>query len=223
MRGLGWERWGAVSGIIFVVLIVVGFTLLPQNPGGEGTAQEWTAFFTDNSNQLSPFPPNRITAHTALVALAGFFFLWFVGALWARLRQAEGAPGWGSGVAFAGGVAYVVLFFMATSATVAIPNSLSRYDNFQLDPNSGMLLLGMSYWLLGHTGVAAGVLISATSAVAIKTRVLPSWLAWPGFAVAVLSVLTIILWWFMWLVWLWVLLTSVLMLIRRAGAAQPST
>ena len=217
MRGLGWERWGAVSGIIFVVLIVVGFTLLPQGPGSEGTAQEFTDFFTDNRN------PNPTSVGTALVALAGFFFLWFVGALWARLRQAEGAPGWGSGVAFAGGVAYVVLFFMATSANVAMSNSLSRYDNFQVDPNSGMLLRGMSYWLLGHAGVAAGVLISATSAVAIKTRVLPLWLAWPGFAVAVLSVLAIFLWWFIWLVWLWVLLTSVLMLIRRTDAAQPST
>jgi hypothetical protein len=60
--------------------------------------------------------------------------------------------------------------------------------------------------------VGMSVLIAATSAVTLRTGILPGWLAWAGFAVALVALLRFLGPLSAWVPLLWVVAVSVLML-----------
>jgi hypothetical protein len=77
-----WERWSALGGIVFVVLLLVaGF--LPGSPPKTGdSAAKIADFVTDKGDEL------RWAGYIG--ALAGVAFFWFLGGVWRVLRRAEG-------------------------------------------------------------------------------------------------------------------------------------
>lgn len=96
-----WKQIGAAGGILFVVLQVVSQSLIQMGgsePAFDAPAAEIETFFMNRNIQLS-------LIGGFLSTLSIIAFLWFLGALWARLRRHEGEPGWLSLVAFASGLA----------------------------------------------------------------------------------------------------------------------
>jgi hypothetical protein len=162
------ERLGAATGILFVVALVVGFVFGPdQPPGFNDTAQQVSTYVHDNRDEIQ--------AMTALFAIGGFFFLWFLGSLARALRLAEGpGPGRLGAVAFGGGIS------LATLATAGVAAQWAASYHGDLDPTlvRGLFDVGVGAFLL--VGIGAAVLVGASSLVALRSGVLPSALAGYG-------------------------------------------
>ena len=70
------HRWAALSGIVFVVLMLVGAAFVADVPKGDASAQEIASYLTDSGN------------HTRNIIGA---YLWVLGGLafWGSLRACE--------------------------------------------------------------------------------------------------------------------------------------
>ena len=128
------------------------------------------------------------------------------------LRGAEG-EGYGfSSVSLAGGLLFIALVVAGAAVEIVYPATLARFENFQQDAQLGFLSLALSGWMYRFAFVGMSVLIAATSAVTLRTGILPEWLAWAGFAVALVALLRFLGPLSAWVPLLWVVAVSVLML-----------
>ena len=129
---------------------------------------------------------NREFIALVLLLAASLFFIVFVSVLRGRLEYAEGGAGVWTMAAFGAGLVSTALWTVA-AALYAVP-SLQTYgkDGFQLDPDTFRLLnsAGFVVWYSG--GTIMSVLVLATSVLGIRAGVVPRWLSWLGFAVALL-------------------------------------
>lgn len=83
------ERIGAIGGVLFVALQLVGQSLIQvggSEPSFDATSQEIVEFFESRNTVL--FNTGSYLSVLSLIALLGF-----LGSLWNVLRRAEGEPG----------------------------------------------------------------------------------------------------------------------------------
>src|SRR6476660_9525903 len=76
------SRYAAATGIFFVVLVVIGFLVQPKPPSSDASAVEVLEYVKDHHDALHVIQ--------LIFGLAGFFFIWFIGAL--RSLLGGGAP-----------------------------------------------------------------------------------------------------------------------------------
>ena len=209
-----WQRLAAASGIVFVVLWLVGRfmrTVLVGSPDWDAPAQEIITFFADNETALS--------VGSQLGMLSIFFFLLFLGSLYSVLRRGEGDTGWLSALALGSGVAAGVLLIAANEFAL---QATHRAEG-GIDPQVLRMLLSLSFHFDIRTGYMPAVLLAATAIVTFRTQALPRWLGWIGAVLAVAFLVTspmevpvpIVFLLFL----LWVLATSVV-LIGRVGSSD---
>lgn len=207
------ERWAPIGGIVFVVLMVVGSMLIGDVPGPDAPEQEIAAYLADSNNHTR----NIIGAYLWVVgALA---FLWFLTRLRSDLHRAEDGTGALSNLAFGAGVAFTAVWMVSAAAFAAVPYVIelraapvSDPDLVRVLPPMGRLLL-----LLG-CGFAGLLFLLAVSGVSFQTGVLPRWLAWLGIVAAVVLLFDVI---YLNITpfWAWVLIASIVMLMRREETA----
>src|SRR5437868_345975 len=98
MARWNWERLAGGSGILFVVLFVIGWFVPGKQPSLSASNAKWVHYFVSNSREI------KVSA--ILFGLALMAFIWFGGSLAARLRDAGearlGAIAFGGTVATAG-------------------------------------------------------------------------------------------------------------------------
>ena len=197
----GWERWAPLAGAAAVVLWVVAFLIgAPDSPDFQNaTGDEWRTYATENEPQ--------IFSSRWLFLLGLLLFLLFLGTLRASLRAAEGEPAPWSAAAFGSGIATAAL--LIANATPLIVAALA---GDALDAGAAQALgLAETAFFIGAE-IAAAALLVATGLVAVRTRILPAWLAWASFAVAVWLLILPIGWAGLLVGFpLWVLLVSVLL------------
>ena len=103
------ERLGAASGLVGAVLGPIGFSLFGGTALGDslngGSKQSLAAAIT------APAPAQAFLGNS-LDVLSSCLLIVFAARLWARLRRAEGSPGWLSIAALAG-------FVLGIAATLA--------------------------------------------------------------------------------------------------------
>ena len=107
MSDRDWERLGAATGAVSVLLFIIGFAILPTPPDVDALPLEIHAYYIEEQGGIQ----------AAMVLLTGalFFFIWFLGSLRSALRVAEGGTGRVSSIAFAGGlVSAGALFSLVT-------------------------------------------------------------------------------------------------------------
>ncbi|HYX77754.1 MAG TPA: hypothetical protein VE727_00205, partial [Solirubrobacterales bacterium] len=93
---MNWRRIVPLTGLVFVVLLVVSFIVGGDTPDPDASAQEVASFYTSHDTS---------TAVSALLGGLGVvFFLFFLGILRGELRRHEEGPGVLSGTVFAGGI-----------------------------------------------------------------------------------------------------------------------
>ena len=96
MSDRDWERLGAATGAVSVLLFIIGFGIFPAPPDVDASAAEIHAYFVDERE--------GIQTSMVLLTAALFFYIWFLGSLRSALRSAEGGAGRVSSIAFAGGL-----------------------------------------------------------------------------------------------------------------------
>ncbi|HYY33172.1 MAG TPA: hypothetical protein VE693_06245 [Gaiellaceae bacterium] len=202
MYGFRWERWSAMTGVLFVACFLLGLALI-SNTGD--TTSGVQSFYADSGNRAK-----EVTAFFFLVA-AGIAFLAFLGTLRTMLDRAESGPGTLSGLIFGAGTIATTLI-IAGAAVSAAPAMLAGDQDFQLAPNTAEALNWAGYLLLVAGVMAASIVVLATSTAALRTSVLPAWVGWIGLVVAVVMLLSI--YYFPMIIFAgWILLVSLLMIV----------
>lgn len=211
-----WEQLAGAGGIAYVVLQLIAQGLIQiggAEPSFNAPAGEIISFF-ENRNRL------LFNAGGFLSSLSILAFIWFLGALWARLRRHEGAPAWMSLVAFGTALAGVAVSMASDGWGLAVfrieeglDPQLARYM-FD-DGNLGFATL----WVF-----LAGFLL-ATSIVALRDGALPRWLGWLGLVTGAALLIGRAFWDMpsgvifipYMLFYLWLIASSIV-LVRRAGS-----
>ena len=206
-----WERWAPATGILYVALFVIAFVITGDGPGDSD--EEILSYYADSGNRATDI------AAFFLIAAGVLLFLWFLVTLRSRLRSAEEEPKTLSVLAFAGGLTSAALLLAADALFAAVSGTVEFTDEFRVDPNTARLVGSVGYLLFVGSTMAAAVLVAATSTIALKGTVLPKWFGWVGF-VAALALLVAIFFFPIFVLWAWVLVMSVLLLLR-APVTQP--
>lgn len=169
------EQLGVASGIGAVVLFVIGFSLITSWPQPDATGEELREFILASRTTL--------LAQAFLIGVAVLAGMWFFGSMRSTLRRAEGGTGRVSTIAAAGGIGGLAFVLGGTAIGVGVANQLAR----TADPG---VLLG--FWHVSNAVFVFAAFpfvlaIGAASVVALRTGILPRWLAYGGVVPIALS------------------------------------
>jgi hypothetical protein len=207
-------RLGGIGGILYVVLFIPAYIVgSPDAPNRASTDQGVFDYFAEGLGAFLFF-------NGVLTIFALFFLLWFLGALYGVLRSAEGDEegGWLSSAALVGGIVFATLSYAGVAVEIVHPATLSRFEDFEPDPQLVFMTLALASWLYHFCQVGTSVLATATSLLALRTGILPTWMAYVGFVVALLALLHFLIPLLGALAGLlWIAVVSVLMLTGSVG------
>jgi hypothetical protein len=204
-QGLKTPRAAAFAGIVFSLLLMTGMiivrTTIPPDPSQD------TAAFVAYSE--------RVSFAFGLLPFAGIAFLWFVGVLRDRLGTLEdrffGTVFFGSALLFlatlftAGALAGAIVKIMATT-----PDSALRSGSYAL--SRANIYQTVNFYVIKM----AGVFMVSTSTISLRTRIIPRWMAFLGFASALALLLNFGVFEWVPLVFpLWIFLLSIYILIEN--------
>lgn len=222
MNDTKWEQYGALAGLVFVILVVVGAFIAGSPPRPDDSIQKIADYYRNHTG--------AIKTGAFLTGLAGVAFLWFLGSLWSTLRRSEDTRRLAT-IATGGGIVGLILALLAFALNSSVAIALNSRDSLQfLNPKFIYLLSGVIGGM-GNFGIA--VLVAATGVAILRTRVFPAWLAGPsmlialgwivgGLVVATDSSVIFTIGFVVFLLWLvWILLISFFMF--RPQAAVPAT
>jgi hypothetical protein len=178
VRASGFDRWSPLSGAVFVALWAIAFVVLGQTVESSDSDANILAYIRDQGHR-----DKEVIALFLLLA-ASLSFVVFISALRARLELGEGRAGIWTMAAFGAGLVSVGLWTVAAGLYALRSGSMYGAGGLQFDPNTFRLLndAGFIVWYSG--GTIMSVLVLATSVIGIRAGVVPRWLAWLGFAVA---------------------------------------
>ena len=162
------EKWASLSGLVFVVLSVVGAFLAGSPPKVSDHDPKILKFYVDNQDTL------KVSSY--LAGLGIVFFLFFLGIVWTRLRTAEGGHGRLAGTSAMAGV--------ATAAIASVGFGINAYS--ALHPAESPDLYRLATVIFGILSFAVLVYVEAASIVILRTKFLPAWLGWLGMLSALL-------------------------------------
>jgi hypothetical protein len=205
-RPLNSPRAAALAGVMFAVLFTTALALMRSAlPDTLSADADW----------LTDAAATRITIGLGMVPFAGIAFLWFMGVVRDRFKDAEDQLF--SSVFIGSGLLFLAMVFVsaaiaggivATAPLIADEQSRSEITTFG---RSVMLQVSNVYALR-----MAGVLLISLATMWLRTGVMPRWLAFLTYAVAlVLLVVTTLSLWVTLIFPAWVLGVSILILVQN--------
>ena len=210
MSSAGWERFAPLSGIVAVVLWVVG-TIVTETTdiSDRDTGLELLVVFREDTNTL--------LAGGIIFAFGVVFFIWFLGSLRARLWRAEGGLGRLTAIAYGSGLlAALCLLFQAA------PIVQGAIDEDDLGPGAAQSLQLISNAFFGGTEITLIPMFVAVGLLTLRTRVFPAWLGWVSFVIALILVIIPIGWvGVVFLFPLWTIVTSVILFVKPPPPPGP--
>ncbi len=172
-----WNRWGAASGYLAIVLGFAAASFERGAPPANAPVEQSLAYFVKYRSEL--------LAQSLLFVLSAGALLWFIGCLRAFLRRAEGQEGRLSGVAFGAGVLWAGLQLVLQGAQVALAMGATP----ELPPVLAGLMGDLTYALSVIAYVPMAILLAAVAVVSWRYKAFPSWLGWLSAAAAVVNLL----------------------------------
>jgi len=168
-------RAAAIAGIMFSVLFVGAFSLLRINvPSDPGESGEWLK----TSSGSVGFALN-------LLPFAGIAFLWFVGTLRDRLGQLEDR--FFATVFLGSSLLFLAMLFTLAAIVGAMILTFAAESKNLLDSVSFHFARTLAFTIVNIYMIKmAAVFMFSTSTVVIYTNIAPRWVAFLGFALALL-------------------------------------
>ena len=213
-----WERWGPLSGVVFVALMIISFAVAGDSPSNDDSDAKIAAFVGKHSEQV------RNIVGFFIVLAAALFLLAFFAALRSRLVQEEAGSGRLGALAFGAGIASAVFLFAAISLFVSPLLLANDAEKFPPDPGIYRITqtVGYEFWIAST--VFGAVVVWATSAVVLQTRFLPRWFAWFGIVAGVIGLFAVFFF-PIFVFWLWIIVAAILFVVRpstaRTGGTEP--
>jgi hypothetical protein len=173
-----YTRYGAATGVLFVLLVIVGFVVTPKPPAADASVAEVFEYVGNKQNTLH--------AVQLIFAAAGFFFIWFLGTLRSLLSAAEGVEGRLANTAFGGGLIAVATLIVgfALAATAALHPATNG-------PELTHALIDASLIVPAVGAPAAAVFFAANGLSILHSGYLPGWMGWLGLVTALFNLLGI--------------------------------
>jgi hypothetical protein len=211
-RRLTTPRAAAIAGIVFSVLFIISLVLIrlavPADPqeAGEWLARDWRS--VQRALLLLPF--------------AGIAFLWFIGVLRDRLGSYEDQ--FFATVFLGSGLLFLAMLFASAAMTAGIVTGYGAVPGRVVESNVYTFGRAVVYQIVNvYAMKMAGVFMISTCTIAFRTRIFPRWMAYLGYALAILLLLsTGYLFWAPLVFPLWVLLISVHILLTNLRPATAS-
>ncbi len=218
----------SISGVVFAILFVLGMAMmsLPVG-GGSSTDEEIRDFYADSGDRT------RVVISMYLLVLSAIAFMVFLAGLYSSVRwpRDSGEDRELPLATLITGIAFAAMLLAGAAALGAIAGGIQLGDEPETLGDTGIARF------LGHTGYAlilvCGALTAAAMIALVSMRILqnealaPRWVAWVGFALAVV-LLAGIIWLPMVALPLWVLIASFTVLAREtsretASLGRPAT
>ncbi len=196
-------RFAPLGGLIFAIWLLVGFLMSSDY---EDTAQSVIAYADGEQTQL--------IAMQVLALVTPLLLGWFLYGLLVRLPVVEGTL---RALTVIGGTLFITFFTIAFTLWFAplLDESLT-----EVGAEAYLAFDDVGWVLLGASGIAAGVMILAVSAIALRHRLVPAWAGWLSVALGVLSLATVMfVGMFAWIAWF--IVTGVVLVVRRPSVAAP--
>jgi hypothetical protein len=204
----------AIAGIVFGVLLIAALVLLRLSvPTDPRAAAAW---LSDRGQR------NALTLALALVPFAGIAFLWFIGVIRDRIGRYEDR--FFATVLLGSGLLFVAMLFV----TAAFAGGLAADAISRASPEPREL------WGVGRRVTStllnvyamrmAAVFTLSTATIAVRTKVMPRWIAFAGYAIALVLLFGIgVTPWVQLIFPAWILLVSVDTLVAsfRRGRSTP--
>ena len=176
MRDDRYAKYGAATGLISVILFIVGFLIVaPAPPDVNAQAGELSSYYSDEQD--------GIRASVLIVSVALFFFIWFLGSLTSTLRISSGNPRLPS-IAFAGGVIGTGLLMVTLTAIAA-----GAFRPAQSTPEVTQAVHDIGIMAAAPAAPAFAALFAAIALVILRGGALPEWLGWAAAITAVAQLL----------------------------------
>ncbi len=196
--GLKTPRAAAIAGIVFSILFIISLALIrisvPSNPQDAGM---WLS---------GGWKTVRLALH--LLPFSGIAFLWFIGVLRDRIGAHEDR--FFATVFLGSGLLFLSMLFASAAVAGGIIMVYGMTPGRVME--SGTYTFGRTvvYHIINVYAVKmAGVFMISTCTLSIRTGIFPRWMAFLGYALALLLLLSIgYLSWALLVLPLWVLLVS---------------
>jgi hypothetical protein len=162
-----WERYGALGGVVFVILVVVSIAISGSMPNSSDSAAKILKYFHDNKS--------GIEVAAFLGALAALPILWWAGSLWARVHRGGDRSYRLALIAVLG----LLLGGAGNLTQTAVTTTVAlEFKNVSPINAKFFFVLAGGFGAAGAIGLA--VLVIATSAAVFRYHVFPAWVGWLG-------------------------------------------
>jgi hypothetical protein len=203
------ERLAPLTGIVFVLLVVIAFVVSGEPPDSDDSTEEVVSFWTENDGEQ--------IAGAIIGGWAAVFLVWFAGSLRATLKRAEGEPGRLAAIAF-GGFLLLALGILAFSGFQFAAGETA--GDVPDEVTQTLSVLNADFFI----PLAAGNVIAllATGVAIVRHGGLPRWLGWVAIVLGIASLTPVGFFAFL-IGGIWVLVISVLIYLgdRSPAAASP--
>jgi hypothetical protein len=203
-------RFAPLTGAAFVVLTAIAFIVAGEPPDFDAPASEVIEFYRDHEGAN--------VFGSVLLGLTSVLLIFFSASVRRALRRSEDGSGVLSAAAFGSGIVAATGF--ATGA--AIHFALTEFANSDgITPGAVQALNALDVNFFFPFGVGIAALVLATGLAALRTRVIPIWLAWVAVVLFVVSFTPIGFVGFL-LSGLWIIVVSILLWRAEERAELPS-
>src|SRR5262245_54703814 len=204
-------RLGGFTAVLFAVMFAIGMVLLTDSPDSDAPDADYTKYVNDSSKLVE----NIIGAY--LIILALLVFLFFLAAIYRRLRSAESEDGVISLVVLISGVLFVATVMGGAILLASIAGAIKFGSTPEPGPELARFLpqAGFGFILLCG-GLSAALMTTMISLLIVWTRTLPVWLGYTGF-VAALAMLFAFIFIPAILFVLWMLALGIVMMTSKDG------
>jgi len=177
--------WAAgVAGLVFATLFSVSMVLFYRQPRAGSSAAEIAEWYLRDRGRAIGF------VGVYLTPFAGIAFLWFVATVRSRIGAREDK--FFATVFLGGAILFVGMLYGAAAAISAPLAAVKFQDAPPPSPDVFVYTRGLAYTLLFVFGLrAAAVFMIVSSTIALRTGALPRWVAYVGFAVALVLLFSV--------------------------------
>jgi hypothetical protein len=172
MRGL--ERYAPLSGLLFVVLVIVAVIVGGESPDADDGLAKVVKYWNDNQDQA--------IVTSIIAAFSAIALLWFAGVWRATLTAAEGLPARLASTAFGG----AIVGAMGWSALIAFNFAAAdTADNVAPQTTQALSVLQADFFFPLTIGFS--VFLLASGLAIVRGAILPSWTGWVALFLGVVA------------------------------------